>query len=101
ALAKRRNDLLRDAKPTDKIDYWRNAITHYVCAERAYLEGEPVERIAGMLNEAFAEGIDFGLARSLRGQLNLERGRLALALADGEKALAQNAQDSRGYFVRG
>jgi tetratricopeptide (TPR) repeat protein len=100
-LVKRRNDLLHDINPQEKFDLWRNAISHYVCAERGVVEGQPADKIEPMLNEVFSEGIDFGLARSLRGLLYLERGRLQAAFQDSDKAVSLNPKDARGYLVRG
>jgi tetratricopeptide (TPR) repeat protein len=101
ALVKYRNDLLGQVAPKEKVDQWRNAVSHYVCAERALLDGQPGDKVDSMLNEVFAEGIDYGRARSLRGLLNLERGRLGAAYQDGDKALSLNPQDARAYLVRG
>jgi tetratricopeptide (TPR) repeat protein len=102
ALALRGKALLKRANPpADKAAACAAAVEHFVCAENAYREGRPAERVDQLLAAAFGRGVDLGPAYGLRGLLVLEKGRLTKALADAERALALSPDDYRGHYVRG
>jgi tetratricopeptide (TPR) repeat protein len=54
-----------------------------------------------LLGTALSSGVEFGVAYGLRGLLALERGRLASALPDAERAVTASPKEAVGYFVRG
>jgi tetratricopeptide (TPR) repeat protein len=101
-LLQRRSAALRDLKPPkEKMDIWRNAIDHYLCAEKACVDGMAPAVVENMLQQVSTEGIDYGPAHSLRGLLAVDRGRLIAANEEAEKAIALDPQDARAYLVRG
>jgi tetratricopeptide (TPR) repeat protein len=102
ALAERRKAILKELRPPARQkDQWRQAVNQCVCAEEAHDAGQPVERVEALLTGCFADGVELGTACALRGQLALEKGRLARALADGERAITLSPKEPRGYYVRG
>jgi tetratricopeptide (TPR) repeat protein len=101
-LAARRKTMRKEARfPAGKEDAGNKALDQYLCADYAYRESAPVERVELLLPGAFADGVEIGPAYGLRGLLALDRGRLGKALADAERALALAPADARGYYVRG
>jgi tetratricopeptide (TPR) repeat protein/transglutaminase-like putative cysteine protease len=101
-LVERRQALLKEAHvPAGKEDAWRQAADHYVCADDARGDGQPAERVEALLKGAFDDGVELGPADALRGLLALERGRLARALADADRAVRLAPEEARGYYVRG
>jgi tetratricopeptide (TPR) repeat protein len=102
ALVARRDAVLKAADvPSGAKETWRKAADHYVCAEDAHREGAAADRVEALLRGAFPDGVELGPAYALRGQLALEKGRLARALADAERAVKLAPQDPGGYYVRG
>jgi tetratricopeptide (TPR) repeat protein/transglutaminase-like putative cysteine protease len=102
ALVERRQALLKEVHvPADKEDAWRQAADRYVCADEAHADDQPAERVEALLKGAFDGGADLGPAYGLRGLLALEKGRLARALADAERAVRLAPDEARGYYVRG
>jgi tetratricopeptide (TPR) repeat protein len=57
--------------------------------------------VEALLAAAFADGLAIGPAHALRGRLALDRGKLARALPDAERAVALSPRDAGGYLVRG
>jgi tetratricopeptide (TPR) repeat protein len=99
ALAQRRAALLKEIKaPADKA---ARAVERAVCAEQAHADGRTAKEVEALLSAALADGVEVGPALALRGLLGLERGRLAQALADAERAVALSPNEARGYYVRG
>jgi len=87
--------------PADQIETLTDALDHYVCADRAYAQGERWSRVETLLAGAFTDDVELGGAHALRGLLALERGRLTKALSDAEGALMLSPKEARGYYVRG
>jgi tetratricopeptide (TPR) repeat protein len=102
SLGERRKAILKEMRPpAGQKDQWRQAVNLCVCAEEALAAGQPAERVEALLAGCFADGVELGSACALRGQLALERGRLARALADAERAVTLSPKEARGYYVRG
>jgi tetratricopeptide (TPR) repeat protein len=102
SLARRRQDVLKAAKvPAGKEEAWNEAAAKFVCAEYAWREGRPAAEIEELLAPALPEGVALGPALALRGLMALERGRLAKALADADKAVTLSPSEALGYLVRG
>ena len=53
------------------------------------------------LAAALPDGVTLGPAYGLRGLLELEQGRLTIALADADKAVSLSPAEALGYLVRG
>jgi tetratricopeptide (TPR) repeat protein len=87
--------------PARKREVWEEALDALVSAEYAHEEGHPAQKVDKLLAKAFAGGVEIGPAFSFRGLLALEKGRLARALGDAEKAIKLNPKDPRAYYVRG
>jgi tetratricopeptide (TPR) repeat protein/transglutaminase-like putative cysteine protease len=87
--------------PAGKEAEYAPALDALACAEEAYGAREPAARVAALLAPACKPGLSLGPALALRGRLALDRGKLRLALADAEKAIALSPRDARGYLVRG
>jgi tetratricopeptide (TPR) repeat protein/transglutaminase-like putative cysteine protease len=102
-LAQRRQAIVRELKavPAAKTSACGAAVDALVCAERLHSGGGPADQVNALMHRVFAEGVDIGPAFALRALLALERGRLAPALADAERAIALGPGEARGYFVRG
>jgi tetratricopeptide (TPR) repeat protein len=101
-FAARRRTMLKEAKfPAGKADAGKKALDQYLCADYAYREAGPADRVEALLRGAFADGVEIGPAYGLRGLLSLDRGRLGKALADAERAVALAPADARGHYVRG
>lgn len=77
------------------------ALDALVCAEHAREENRPVADVEKLVAKALAQGVEVGPAYSLRGLLALEKGRLAAARDDAERALGLSPADARAYLVRG
>jgi tetratricopeptide (TPR) repeat protein len=58
-------------------------------------------RVEPLLESALAHKVELGPAYVLRGMLRLQGGRLMLALADAERAVALAPAEAGGYYVRG
>ncbi len=102
ALVQRRVDVLKSAKvPKERADDYLAASGKLVCAEHAHRDGLGSARAEALLTEAMFAGVELGPAYALRGLLELEKGRLAKALADAERAVALSPKEARGYYVRG
>jgi tetratricopeptide (TPR) repeat protein/transglutaminase-like putative cysteine protease len=103
SLTQRQVDLQKSLpRPTKvKASEWNAAIEHAVCAEHALSLGRSADQVQAILNGAFANGIEVGPALALRSQLALDRGRLAKASTDAERAVMLCPKESRGYYVRG
>jgi tetratricopeptide (TPR) repeat protein len=101
-LLKRRATVLKAAHaPAGREREWRTAVDGFVCAEQAYEEGKSVADVQKLLNRGLPDGLESGPAFGLRGLLALEKGRLADALADAERAIALSPAEARGHYVRG
>jgi tetratricopeptide (TPR) repeat protein len=102
ALGQRRQAILKELpQPLKKRDPWRQAVSLCVCAEEAHDAGQPVERVEALVAGCFTDGVELGTACALRGQMALEKGRLARALTDAERAVTLSPKEARGYYVRG
>jgi tetratricopeptide (TPR) repeat protein len=101
-LQQRRAALAKEVQvPTDRAEAVARALDALVCAEEAHDAGRPADQVEKLLAGVFAGGVEVGPAYSLRGLLALEKGRLAKALADAERALALTKQDARAFYVQG
>jgi tetratricopeptide (TPR) repeat protein len=101
-LAARRETLRKEVRfPAGKEEAGKKALDQYLCADYAYREGAPTDRVEALLGGAFADSVEIGPAYGLRGVLTLDRGRLGKALTDAERAVALAPADARGYYVRG
>jgi tetratricopeptide (TPR) repeat protein len=87
--------------PEAKEDEWDRAVECCVCAEHFWKEGRPAAEVEGLLRPACADDFAVAPAFALRGWLALERGRLAAALADAERAVALGQREPLAYLVRG
>jgi tetratricopeptide (TPR) repeat protein len=102
ALADRRAAILKAARvPAGKEDAYREAAGRCACAEYAQAEGLPAGQVESLVDAAFDDEAELGPAYALRGQQQLEKGRLSRALADADKAVALSPDEARGYYVRG
>src|SRR5262249_24393982 len=102
ALTLPRDKLARELEvPADKQPALTAALDACVCAEWAQANGQPTDRVEMLLRTALGKGVEVGPAYALRGWLALERGRLAKALADAEKALARRPPQARADLVGG
>ncbi|OAI48068.1 hypothetical protein AYO44_01305 [Planctomycetaceae bacterium SCGC AG-212-F19] len=102
ALVQRRKAVLAEAKvPPEKMDQWSDAADRFVCAEHAWKTGRQLSEVESLLAGAFADDVELGPALGLRSVLSLERGRLARALADAERALKLSPKDPTSYYARG
>src|SRR5262249_46602457 len=79
--------------PANQKEQWRQAVNLCVCAEEAHDAGQPAERVEALLAGCFTEGVELGTAFALRGQLALDRGRLARALVDAERAVSLSPKE--------
>ena len=86
--------------PAGKEESWGAVIGRLVCAEHFCETGDPT-RAEVLLAGCFADGVELGPAHALRAQLALEKGRLAKAFADAERAIALGPVETRGFLVRG
>jgi tetratricopeptide (TPR) repeat protein len=77
------------------------ALDALVCAEYAQEQGSAAGEVDRLLGAALAEKVELGPAYALRGLLRLEKGRVALALADAEKAVTLSPREPRAFLVRG
>jgi FimV-like protein len=77
------------------------ALDAIVCAEHAYDKKLPRTVIEKLVGAAFVPDVELGPAYSLRGLIELEQGHVALALADGNKAVALSPTETRAFLVRG
>jgi tetratricopeptide (TPR) repeat protein len=103
ALVLRRETLARELNvPAAKAAAaYSAALDAFVCAEWAQASGQPAARVEGLLATALGKDVEVGPAYALRGLLLLEKGRLAQALADAERALALCPREARAHLVRG
>ncbi len=101
-LVERRAPLLKEIDAAGgRVKGYAKAIDSLICAEHARAEGRPADRVEALMKGAFVEGLKFGSAHALRGQLALERGRLTQARVDAERALALAPLDARAFYIRG
>jgi tetratricopeptide (TPR) repeat protein len=102
-LADRKQAVLKDVKgaAAAQAGACAAAVEALVCAEQSYQDGRSSERVAALLARAFPAEGEIGPAYGLRSQLALDRGRLARAMADAERAVALSPGEWRGYYVRG
>jgi tetratricopeptide (TPR) repeat protein len=101
-LLRRRDDLAKELPaPPGKEPEWAKALDALVCAEQLHTDGRSASRVEGLLRHALPEGLEVGPALGLRGRLALEKGKLARALDDGERAVALSPKEAVGYYVRG
>jgi tetratricopeptide (TPR) repeat protein/transglutaminase-like putative cysteine protease len=101
-LVERRAAVLKDLDvPAGRRDAWQKAADHFVCAEDARRSGQSDQRVEGLLRGAFGGDVELGPAFALRGEVALEKGRLAKALADAEQAVRLAPKEPAGYYVRG
>jgi tetratricopeptide (TPR) repeat protein len=98
----RRAMLLKDirAKP-EKTETLNRALDAFVCAELAHQENRPEALVSGLVDRVFQEKIELGPAYALRGWLAIGKGRLRLALADADKAVALGPKEALAFLVRG
>ena len=102
ALSVRRDALLKQGVPSARDrNRCSTAIEYLVCAEEARREGKAAERVELLLSKAEGEARELGPVRGLRAVLALERGRLALALVEAERAIALCPTEASGWYVRG
>jgi len=73
----------------------------FVCAEHAYEQGCSPAEVEGLLAPAFLNKVEIGPAFALRGLVRVAKGRVALALADAEKAVALSPNEAHAFLVRG
>jgi tetratricopeptide (TPR) repeat protein/transglutaminase-like putative cysteine protease len=99
ALTLRRDELRRalrgDAGPAAA------AVSNFVCAEYFHAGGREPERVTALLDQCLAGGAPLGPAYGLRAVLHLDRGRIAKALGDAERAISLGPEDAHGYHARG
>jgi tetratricopeptide (TPR) repeat protein len=93
--------LLRLAPPKEKRIAWMDAVDAYLCADFLDREGRRRERVEPILANAFPDGLELGYAFALRARLALDKGKLAKALTDAERAIKHSPEDARGWYVRG
>jgi tetratricopeptide (TPR) repeat protein/transglutaminase-like putative cysteine protease len=102
AVLKRRGELSKLVRiPAGKEGLYRAALDALACAEDLYQRRQPAAQVERLLAPALAPGLEVGPAYGLRARLELERGKLARALADAEKALTLSPRDASGHYVRG
>jgi tetratricopeptide (TPR) repeat protein len=77
------------------------AVGAFVCAESLHAGARLPERVTALLEASLADGVRLGPAFGLRAVLHLDRGRLAKALADAERAIEVGPDDARAYYARG
>lgn len=99
-LARRDALLAQLAPPKEKHDAANKAASRFVCAEWGLQEGWSRAHVDKLLRTSLEE-MELGPAIALRGWLALEKGQLARALADAEKAIVLKPADARAYLVRG
>jgi tetratricopeptide (TPR) repeat protein/transglutaminase-like putative cysteine protease len=87
--------------PPEKAEAWNRALGSFVCAERLYENGSATSEVEKLLETVLREGREIGPALALRGLLALEKGRLAKAAPDAERAVRLSPKEARGYYVRG
>ena len=95
-----RQTLIDEISPGDVAASTARAISLFVCAEHALAERWPAEQVDKLLQASLQE-VEIGPALALRGWLAIEKGQLAKALADAEKAIALKSADARAFLVRG
>ncbi len=101
-MLKRRAELEKKyAAPPGKAVAWSAAIDAVVIAEKGMRKGAAPAKVQALLKPAFDRGVEFGPALGLRARLELDQGKLRLALADADRAIAVSPIDANGYFVRG
>src|SRR5262249_41805899 len=102
ALKPRRADVLKEwGVPPGADGTWGRAVDALLCAEHAFAEEASAAQVESLLAPAFAESAEVGPAFAFRAWLQVDKGRLARALADAEKAIQLSPKDPRGYYVRG
>ncbi|HKB39440.1 MAG TPA: DUF3857 domain-containing protein [Gemmataceae bacterium] len=101
-LVRRRESLLKEAVPSGgNRNRWLTAIEYLICAEEKHRQGKSAERVEFLLSKAETDGRELGPVRGLRAVLSLERGRLAQALSEAERALVLSPKEASGWYVRG
>jgi tetratricopeptide (TPR) repeat protein len=101
SLARRRAVLSQEVKvPAEASEAWAAALDGCVCAEHACTAGRMAEAEA-LLTAVFQRAVELGPAYGLRGWLAVERGRLAQAAADADRAIRLSPREPRGWLVRG
>jgi tetratricopeptide (TPR) repeat protein len=101
-LLKRRAELGKLVTvPDGKESPYNAALDGLACAEEAYRLGQPASRIERLLAPSFRPGMTVGPALGLRARLELERGKLAKALKDAERAIELSPREANGWCVRG
>jgi tetratricopeptide (TPR) repeat protein len=101
-LLRRRDDLAKELPaPAGKESEWTRALESFVCAEQLHADGRSAAKVEALLRHALPGDLEVGPALGLRGRLALGKGRLARALADGERAVALCPREAVGYYVRG
>jgi tetratricopeptide (TPR) repeat protein len=102
AVLKRRSELGKQVSiPAGQEEAYRAALDGLACAEDAYRRGQPAGKVEALLASSFCPGAAVGPAHGLRGRLELERGKLARALKDAERAIALSPRQANGWYVRG
>jgi tetratricopeptide (TPR) repeat protein/transglutaminase-like putative cysteine protease len=101
-LGELRTWYVRDSRvPLQKRLAWSLAIDAFLCADLAHQQGKPLATVEGLLAKSLEQPVDCAPALALRGQLQLDQGRLGKALADAEQALKLDPWEARAYLVRG
>jgi tetratricopeptide (TPR) repeat protein len=100
-LLRRRDALLAEAAlQKNQQAQAARAAGKYLCAEHGLSSGWARSHLEKLLRESLDE-MELAPALALRGWLALERGQLARALADAEKAFGLPGADARAFLVRG
>jgi tetratricopeptide (TPR) repeat protein len=101
-LAARSKSILEGATvPADKQDAWTDAADRLVCAEHAWASGRPAAEVEMLLTAALANQVELGPAYGLRGLVAVEKGKLAKAVTDAERAVTLSPAEAIGFYVRG
>jgi tetratricopeptide (TPR) repeat protein len=102
ALVQRRDELSRESPPPEgKQTAWVEALGYVVCAEQLLRDGKSETEVDRLANLAGRIKSDLGPVCALRARLDLDRGRLARALDQAEKAIRLTPSQPGGYYVRG
>lgn len=96
--ANMKKDVPASAEQHQSLDLALGAL---VCAEHARAENRPAVEVEKLVARSLAQGVEVGPAYALRGLLALEKGKLAAARDDAERALELSPDDARAYMVRG